>query len=148
MDAQAVALVQRSFEKVAPLGDKVTEIFYGELFAIDPSLRPMFKDDMREQRRMLMSALSLVVRSLHTPQAILETVKAMAKRHVNYGVEPAHYALVGNALLRTLEKGLGDEFTPQLREAWTDAYTLLSGVMKDAAYGSSAQAGGLHAPSG
>jgi hemoglobin-like flavoprotein len=135
MDAQAVAMVQKSFEKVAPLGDTVTEIFYGELFAIDPSLRPMFKGDMREQRRMLMSALALVVRSLHAPQAILEPVKAMAKRHVAYGVEPVHYALVGNALLRTLEKGLGDDFTPELREAWTGAYGMLSGVMKDAAYG-------------
>ena len=137
MDAHAVAMVQRSFEKVAPLGDKVTEIFYGELFAIDPSLRPMFKGDMAEQRRMLLSALAMVVRSLHAPQTILEPVKAMAKRHVGYGVKPDHYALVGSALLRTLEKGLGDEFTPQLREAWTGAYGMLAGVMKEAAYGGS-----------
>jgi hemoglobin-like flavoprotein len=138
MDPHAVTLVQQSFEKAAMLGDSVAEIFYGELFAIDPSLRPMFKGDMAEQRRKLLSALALVVGSLHAPQAILAPVRALAVRHVGYGVRPAHYTDVGNALIRTLEKGLGDQFTPELRQAWIAAYGLLADVMKEAAYGSSA----------
>jgi len=138
MDAHSVTLVQQSFEKVAPLGVKVSEIFYDELFTLDPSLRRMFKEDMTEQNKMVISALTLVVRSLHAPQAILEPVKALGKRHVGYGVKPEQYATVGNALLRTLQKGLGDQFTPELRDAWVEAYATLSGIMKEAAYGSPA----------
>jgi len=138
MDAHSVALVQQSFEKVAPLGDKVPQIFYDELFALDPSLRSMFKSDMTEQRKMVLGALSMVVRSLHRPETIIEPVKALGKRHVGYGVKPDHYPIVGAALLNTLAKGLGDEFTPELRRAWVEAYTTLSGIMKDAAYGSAA----------
>ena len=138
MDAHSVALVQESFEKVAPLGDKVPQIFYDELFALDPSLRSMFKSDMTEQRKMVLGALSMVVRSLHRPETIIEPVKALGKRHVGYGVKPDHYPIVGAALLNTLAKGLGDEFTPELRRAWVEAYTTLSGIMKDAAYGSAA----------
>jgi hemoglobin-like flavoprotein len=136
MDAHSVALVQASFEKVAPLGDKVPQIFYDELFTLDPSLRPMFQSDMTEQRKMVLTALTMVVRSLHKPEAIAEPVKALGKRHVTYGVKPAHFATVGSALLNTLQKGLGNEFTPELRQAWVEAYVTLSGMMKEAAYGS------------
>ncbi len=113
----------------------MAEIFYGELFAIDPSLKAMFKGDMGKQRRKLLAALALVVRSLHAPEKIIEPVKALAKKHVDYGVEPAHYAYVGNALLRTLKKGLGEQFTPELRQAWIEAYSALAAIMKEAAYG-------------
>jgi|SRR5215475_9550221 len=141
MDAHSLALVQESFEKVVPLGDTVAEIFYDELFTIDPSLRPMFNGNMAQQKRKLLSALTLVVRSLHTPHMILEPVKALGRKHVAYGVKPAHYDTVGAALVRTLQKGLGDNFTPELCKAWVDAYAMLSAIMKDAAYGSLAQSG-------
>jgi nitric oxide dioxygenase len=141
MDSRQVALVQRSFEKVAPLGVKVTEIFYAELFAIDPSLRKMFKGDMREQHKKLLAALAMIVRSLHAPEKILGPAKTLAIRHLDYGVTPIHYTYVGNALLRTLKKGLGDEFTPELRAAWVEAFRTLAGVMKEAAYGKSAMQG-------
>lgn len=134
MNSQQVALVQQSFEKAAALGDKVAEIFYAELFAIEPSLRPLFKADMREQGQKLLTALALVVRSLHTPEKIIGPVKELAARHVNYGVQPEHYAHVGNALLRTLKKGFGDEFTQELSDAWTEAYRMLAQIMKEAAY--------------
>ncbi len=135
MDAHQIALVQQSFEKAAALGDKVAEIYYAELFAIDPSLRKMFKGDMREQRQKLLSALALVVRSLHSPEKILNPVKKLAIKHLDYGVQPEHYTYVGNALLRTLKKGLGPEFTPELRNAWVEAFRMLAKVMKQAAYG-------------
>ena len=135
MESRSVSLVQQSFETVAGLGEKVAEIFYGELFEIDPSLRKMFKGDMAEQRRKLLAALALVVRSLHAPEKIIEPVKKLAVKHVGYGVEPVHYTYVGNALLRTLKKGLGDKFTPELRDAWVEAYATLAEIMKEAAYG-------------
>jgi nitric oxide dioxygenase len=142
MDARSIALVQNSFEDVAVLGEKVAEIFYGELFAIEPGLKKMFKGDMAEQRRKLLTTLALVVRSLREPQKIIEGVKTLATRHVAYGVEPSHYTYVGNALLRTLQKGLGDRFTSELQQAWVEAYTMLADIMKSAAYGGESVADG------
>jgi hemoglobin-like flavoprotein len=138
MDSHHVALVQQSFEKAAAMGEKVAEIFYAELFAIDPSLRAMFKGDMKQQGKKLLTALALVVRSLHAPEKILGPVKQLAVKHLDYGVRPEHYTYVGNALLRTLKKGFGAEFTPELSEAWVEAYRLLATVMKEAAYGANA----------
>jgi len=136
MDAHKIALVQQSFEKVAGLGLKAAELFYAELFAIDPSLRPMFKGDIKEQHNKLLSALSLVVRSLNRPEKIIGPVEKLAVRHLDYGVEPIHYTYVGNALMRTLKKGLGDDFTPELFDAWVEAFRMLAQIMKNAAYGS------------
>jgi nitric oxide dioxygenase len=135
MDARKITLVQQSFEKVAAIGLPAAEIFYAELFAIDPSLRSMFSGDLKEQQKKLLAALAVVVRSLHAPEKILNGVEKLAVKHLDYGVKPEHYTYVGNALLRTLKKGLGAEFTPELCEAWTDAFRLLARVMKEAAYG-------------
>lgn len=138
MNAHQISLVQQSFEKAAVLGEKVAEIFYAELFAIDPSLRTMFSGNMREQHQKLLSALALVVRSLHTPEKIVGPVQKLAVKHLDYGVRPEHYTYVGNALLRTLKKGLGADFTPELRGAWIEAFSTLANIMKQAAYGDSA----------
>jgi hemoglobin-like flavoprotein len=122
------------------LGVKAAELFYSELFEIDPSLRAMFKGNMQEQHKRLLAALALVVRSLHTPEKIISAVENLAVKNLDYGVRPEHYTYVGNALLRTLKKGLGAEFTPELSDAWVDAFRMLAQVMKKAAYGS-AQSG-------
>lgn len=135
MDARKIALVQDSFEKIDALGPQAAEIFYAELFAIDPSLKAMFPDDLRDQQKKLLAALALVVRSLHTPVKVMHAVEGLAVKHLEYGVEPVHYTYVGNALLRTLKKGLGADFTPELCDAWTDAFRMLARVMKEAAYG-------------
>lgn len=135
MDARAITLVQQSFEKVATLGLQAAEIFYAELFAIDPSLQAMFSGNMKDQQKKLLAALALVVRSLHRPDKILPSVEKLAVKHLDYGVRPEHYTYVGNALLRTLKKGLGADFTPELCDAWTEAFRMLARVMKEAAYG-------------
>jgi hemoglobin-like flavoprotein len=135
MNPHQIALVQQSFKKLAPVGLKVAKIFYAELFAIDPSLRSMFKGGMEAQYKKLMSALSLVVGSLHAPEQIISGVEKLAVKQVDYGVRPEHYTYVGNALLRTLKKGLGSEFTPELCDAWTEAFRMLARIMKQAAYG-------------
>jgi hemoglobin-like flavoprotein len=135
MNAQQVTLVQQSFEKAAGLGEKVAEIFYAELFAIDPSLRDMFKGNMKQQHAKLLSTLALVIRSLHAPEKIVGAAQKLAVKHLDYGVIPEHYTYVGNALLRTLKKGLGPDFTPELRDAWVEAFRTLANVMKQAAYG-------------
>lgn len=140
MTPSQIAVVQRTFAKAAGLGEAVAEIFYAELFAIDPSLRPMFKGDMREQGRKLLATLSFVVNGLDKPDQIVPAAQKLAVKHLDYGVTARHYTLVGNALLRTLKKGLGDEFTPEARAAWVAAYQVLADVMRTAAYGAPAAA--------
>jgi hemoglobin-like flavoprotein len=134
MTPTQVALVQSSFEKVAPIADAAAAMFYERLFEIAPETRPLFRNDMKEQRQKLMAALGTVVRSLDRLDSILPAVKALAVSHARYGVKPQHYEPVGAALLWTLQQGLGDGFTPETAEAWRTAYGLLSETMIAEAY--------------
>ena len=140
MTPQQIAMVQQSFAKVAPIADKAAELFYGRLFEIAPEVKPLFAGDMKEQGRKLMATLSTVVGGLTKLDAILPAASALAKKHVAYGVKPAHYEPVGSALLWTLERGLGPAWTPELKEAWIAAYGTLSGFMIAEAYGRGAAA--------
>lgn len=126
-------LVQRSFAKVAPISEKAAELFYSRLFTLDPSLRPLFKGDMAEQGRKLMRMIGTAVNGLDRLDALVPAVQDLGRRHVKYGVQPAHYDTVGAALLWTLEKGLGDDFTPEVKTAWATVYGILAQTMKDAA---------------
>jgi hemoglobin-like flavoprotein len=133
MNHDQVTLVQSSFERVEPITEIAAELFYTRLFELDPSLRPLFHGDMKSQGQKLMTTLKLVVRGLEKPETILPAVRSLGQRHVAYGVKDEHYATVGAALLWTLGQGLGDAFTPEVENAWTTAYTLLAGVMQEAA---------------
>ncbi|NNC12263.1 hemin receptor [Planctomonas sp. JC2975] len=133
MNNEQVELVQSSFAKVAPIADQAAIIFYDELFQRDPSLRPLFTEDMTEQRKKLMTMLGMAVNGLKNWDSTQRVVANLGARHVGYGVKPEYYPTVGAALLATLSKGLGDDFTPEVEEAWTAAYTALSGTMIEAA---------------
>ncbi|WP_315776397.1 MULTISPECIES: globin family protein [unclassified Bradyrhizobium] len=135
MTPSQIELVQDSFAKVAPISDQAAGIFYDRLFEVAPQVRPMFPDDLTEQRKKLMATLAVVVNGLANLPAILPAASALAKRHVDYGAKPEHYPVVGSALLWTLEKGLGEAWTPEVAEAWTAAYGTLSGFMIAEAYG-------------
>jgi len=135
MNPTQIKLVQDSFAKVAPISEQAAVLFYDRLFEVAPSVRAMFPDDMTEQRKKLMATLAVVVNGLGNLEAILPAASALAKRHVSYGAKAEHYPVVGGALLWTLEKGLGDAWTPEVAEAWTAAYATLSGYMIDQAYG-------------
>jgi hemoglobin-like flavoprotein len=125
-------LVQESFAHVVPIADTAAELFYGRLFELDPSLRLLFRGDMREQGRRLMQMLTVAVRGLDRLEAIVIAVQALGRRHVAYGVTEAHFATVGAALLWTLEQGLGSAFTPAVADAWASVYDVLATTMKDA----------------
>lgn len=133
MTPDQIQLVKSSFAKVAPIAPQAAELFYGRLFEIAPEVRPMFKGDVAEQGRKLMTALTMAVANLERTDKLVPVVRDLGRRHVGYGVRDAHYGKVAEALLWTLEKGLGDAFTPPVREAWTAAYMLIAGTMKDAA---------------
>ena len=135
MTPDQVKLVQDSFAKVAPISETAAVLFYDRLFEIAPSVRVMFPTDMTEQRRKLMATLAVVVNGLGNLESVLPAASALAVRHVSYGVKAEHYPVVGAALLWTLEKGLGEAWTPDVAEAWTAAYGTLSGFMISEAYG-------------
>jgi hemoglobin-like flavoprotein len=138
MTPHQIALVQASFVKVAPIADAAAGLFYGRLFEIAPEVKPMFKGDIAEQGRKLMATLGVVVKGLSNLEAVLPAAKALAVKHVAYGVKPEHYVPVGEALMWTLDEGLGDDFTPETRQAWLAAYGTLSAVMIKEAYGATA----------
>ena len=133
MTPEQIALVQGSWEKVKPISDKAAELFYGKLFELNPGYRDLFPEDMVEQGRKLMAMINTAVNSLNNLEAVVPAVEEMGKRHVGYGVTEADYDVVGEALLWTLGAGLGDEFTDEVKEAWTETYVVLSTTMKNAA---------------
>ena len=133
MTPEQIALVQDSFKAVVPIAPQAADIFYGRLFEVSPELRPMFPEDLKEQKVKLMAMLGVAVNNLHKIGEIVGAVQDLGRRHVAYGVEDAHYDLVGAALLHTLDQGLQDAFTPDVEKAWAAAYGLLASTMKDAA---------------
>jgi nitric oxide dioxygenase len=135
MTPDQIKLVQQSFSKVAPISETAAVLFYDRLFEIAPQVKAMFPADMAEQRKKLMATLAVVVNGLGHLESILPAASALAQRHVGYGARAEHYPVVGAALLWTLEKGLGDAWTPETAAAWTAAYATLSGYMISEAYG-------------
>ena len=133
MTPRQTAVVQETFAKVAPIADAAAAMFYGRLFELDPPLRPVFKGDMAEQGRKLMQMIAAAVAGLERPERIAPVAEALGRRHAGYGVTEAHYATVAAALLWTLEQGLGDAFTPEVKAAWADCYAFLAGRMIAAA---------------
>lgn len=136
MNPTQIKLVQESFAKVVPISEQAAVLFYDRLFEIAPAVKAMFPADMTEQRKKLMMMLAAVVNGLGNLESILPAASALARRHVSYGAKAEHYPVVGAALLWTLEKGLGDGWTPEVANAWKAAYGTLSGFMISEAYGS------------
>ena len=126
-------LVQTSFAQVRRIADVAAALFYRRLFELDPTLRSLFKGDLKEQGRKLMDMLTLAVKGLDRPEALLPALAALGRRHAGYGVNEHDYETVGEALLWTLEQGLGPNFTPDVREAWEAVYRLVAGAMREAA---------------
>lgn len=137
MEAKTVTLVQESFEKVKPIAPQAAEIFYGKLFELDPKLKPLFptgEEAMKSQGNKLMTMLGAAVAGLSNIEALIPVLQGLGKRHVEYKVEPSHYDTVGAALLGTLEVGLGDGFTPEVKDAWASVYGTMASVMIEASY--------------
>jgi len=133
MNPEQIMLVQTSFVLVTPIADTAAGLFYQRLFELDPSLRPMFRGDIQEQGRKLMTMLKIAVNGLTRLDQLVPAVQELGKRHARYGVRDEHYDTVAAALLWTLGQGLGAAFTPEVEQAWVAAYTLLAGTMKAAA---------------
>jgi nitric oxide dioxygenase len=134
MNPTDIDLIRTSWSGVEPIADTAAGLFYGRLFELDPAIERLFRrTDMAAQRKILMQTLTVVVKSLDKLEQLVPAVQALGRRHAGYGVREAHYATVGEALLWTLEQGLGASFTPPVRAAWAEAYGILASVMIAAA---------------
>ena len=133
MTNEQIKLVQDSFRQVAPIAETAAQLFYARLFELDPDLELLFKGNLTEQGRKLMQMLGLAVNSLDRMEQLLPVVRSLGTRHVVYGVRDKDYDTVGQALLWTLRKGLGEAFTPDVEAAWTNVYATLAAEMQSVA---------------
>jgi len=129
MDRQTIDAVQSTWSAVKAIESQAAALFYRNLFESDPALKPLFRGDMEAQGRKLMQVIGAAVGMLDDLEALVPVLQDLGRRHVAYGVEDAHYGTVGAALLKTLEQGLGKEFTPRVRDAWAEVYALMANVM-------------------
>ena len=133
MHAYDIDLVRRSFAKLEPIAPQAAALFYDNLFTADPALRNLLRGDMREQGAKLMQMIGAAVSLLDQPELLSSALRKLGARHAGYGVAEPHYASVGGALLRTLQAGLGESFTVEVRNAWVALYDFVSRSMIDAA---------------
>ena len=126
-------LVQSSFEVLVDNVDVAAQTFYDHLFALDPSLRSMFASDIKQGRKLMQMFLTLV-NGLNEPDNLIPELSALGKRHVTYGVKPEHFPIVGKALLQTVERALGDDFTPDMAAAWQMTYDELKQIVIERSY--------------
>lgn len=128
-----IVLVQTSWEKVKPISVVAADLFYTKLFELDPEARALFTGNMEEQGVKLMNMITVAVDNLNSLENVVDVLKESGRRHVDWGVKDSQYATVGAAFLDTLDKGLGEDFTPEVKQAWTNVYGVLSSTMIGAA---------------
>jgi hemoglobin-like flavoprotein len=133
MTNDQIKLVQDTFRQVVPIAETAAQLFYARLFELDPDIELLFKGNLTEQGRKLMQMLGLAVNSLDRMEQVLPAVRSLGRRHVTYGVSNKDYDTVGEALLWTLRKGLGEGFTPDVEAAWSTVYATLASEMRSAA---------------
>ena len=127
-DAQ-IALVQSSFREVLPIADTAGLLLYNRIFTLAPDTRALFADDVLPQAKRLMAAVKLAVDGLGRLDDVASYLVKLGSRHVGYGVKPEHFDVGGEALMWTLEQGLGSAFTPEVRDAWAAVWEVVAGAM-------------------
>jgi hemoglobin-like flavoprotein len=133
MTTHQIHTIRQTFSLIAPMPDAVATAFYGRLFELDPTLRSMFPTTLVDQGRKLLQVLGAAVGMLNRPDQLMPVLESLGKRHAGYGVRDEHYDTVGEALLWTLQQGLGPLYTPEVEAAWASLYNTISTTMKNAA---------------
>jgi nitric oxide dioxygenase len=131
--ALELELLEESFDLVAPRGDELMDEFYGRLFATAPSVRPLFPDDMRKQKGMLLGALVLLRKSLRNLDGIVPTLRMLGAKHVAYGAKPEHYPVVGTVLIASMAAVAGPAWSADYERAWAAAFDVVAGTMLEGA---------------
>lgn len=134
MDTRQISIVMESFRKIKPFSSKFTLVFYNRLFDLDPELRKLFKKDLREQRHKFIKSFTYIIENIHNTSKIEIILKDLAIQHLLYHVKEKDYQTFGDALIFTISAALGDNFTPQVKNAWKEVYKAISEIMINAAY--------------
>ena len=124
-----IDLVQHSFMRIEPLSMVVGRTFYERLFETNPEIKPLFKGDLESQGEQLIDMIGTAVAGLDDLEKLIPILQELGARHRKYGVEVSHYGAVAEALIWTLEQGLADAFTPDIRAAWVNVYGVLAETM-------------------
>ncbi|MGY4309121.1 hemoglobin-like flavoprotein [Bradyrhizobium sp. USDA 4369] len=126
LTAEEIACVRSSFDMVFANATDMTTTFYQRLFELAPECRPMFPDNMDVLKRDFIATLAVLVGSLDRMTGLLSSTDILGRNHARYGVRPEHYPLVGEALLWSLAKGLGPQWTAEVEQAWRKVYEVIS----------------------
>jgi hemoglobin-like flavoprotein len=125
-----VDVLEHSFNQLKPNAAEFASSFYNTLFADYPDAQALFiRTDMATQQRMLLNALVFVVENLRNPDVLSKQLQDLGARHAGYGALPDHYPLVGMTLIKTMKSYLGDQWTPQVEQAWLDGYEAIAQLM-------------------
>jgi hemoglobin-like flavoprotein len=126
--------LETSFDHIAARGDELVDAFYRRLFAVAPSVQPLFAGtDLRKQKGMLLATLVLLRRSLRDLDSVVPKLRDMGARHVRYGAQPEHYPVVGEVLIISMAEIAGDAWTVEYDLAWREAFAVVAGAMLDGA---------------
>jgi len=131
---EEIKLIQRSFSRLTEINKKTGEAFYDRLFRTDPEIIKLFKSDIKEQAGALMRMVKTVVEGLNNPEIIIPAIQELGRRHYEYGVKSEQYKTFGDCLIMSIEKVLGSEFNPKMKDAWQKLYDLLADVMRGNRY--------------
>ncbi|TDF35717.1 PAS domain-containing protein [Alteromonadaceae bacterium M269] len=133
MTPEQIELVRQSWKSVDEISETAGKLFYDTLFELDPCLKDLFKGDIGEQAQKLMSMIGSAVNLLDDMDKLTPVLQQLGRRHKTYQVTDVDYQTVAQALLQTLGKGLGDAFTPEVKDAWIEVYGVISTCMIEAA---------------
>jgi hemoglobin-like flavoprotein len=114
--------LETSFDLIAERGDELVDTFYSRLFAAAPAVRPLFPQDMRQQKTMLLAALVLLRKSLRDLDAIVPTL-------LKLGARPEHYPLVGATLIASMAAIAQESWRPEYEAAWNAAFEVVASTM-------------------
>lgn len=130
MTPQQISLVRQTFSRIALNSAQAGAFFYDRLFALDPSLRPLFPDDLQEQGQKFVDTLGAVIRALDSAQSVADDLDDLGQRHVEYGVQREHYEVLREALLWSLAQILDEEYDDEVAAAWCAAYDVAARAMQ------------------
>jgi hemoglobin-like flavoprotein len=133
MKLEQIEIVKSSYAQIEPIIEQMITMFYGRLFDLDPGLQPLFKSSMAYQKSKIAATVTAIINSLDRPDHTIRVMKRLGSRLTGYGIRTEDYHTIGLALLWTLQICLGEAYTTEVAEAWTEAYYLIAGLMKEAA---------------
>lgn len=126
--------LEKSFEDITPFIDEFIASVYENLFNDYPSMKPIFEHtDMHKPIGMLKLGLAMIIENLRNPGALREALAGLGARHIQYGARPEDYPLLGSSLLKTFEQYLQEDWSPELKTAWMEAYDAITALMLEGA---------------